>query len=206
MRCIITLVTFISINTSIAQNKSDTIDYKKHEINTPSISTPSANKLNKNRQLLTAPDQIGFGKLTIDSDVPPTTSIREQIIDSAYRSVKLYMALTEKEFRAWENANYKKTLTCNINLNLGNPPITPISGISFTSITNLFVKKKSTVPPLSAEERLKIHEEWKEKLRTQRDIMPQTENNKETIENNTPFPTFTIPLHDMINDFIYITN
>lgn len=147
-----------------------------------------------------APDQIGFGQLRIDTIEKPYT-IKQRIIDSAYRSVSLYMALHKKEFKAWERENYPITKSFHINWNLGTPPS---RGINLWDIFRLFFGKNFGCDKwqISADDRLKLEGEWSHKQRIERDkkLQGKYEEDENQHKDN---PSFTVSLQDMINDLIF---
>ncbi|MDR1056151.1 MAG: hypothetical protein LBL90_10130 [Prevotellaceae bacterium] len=86
------ILILLNINSIFAQDRRDI------------LKTPSTIPVNKpfDFGLLSAPDQIGFGRLSIDT-VKYNTS-EKMILNSpgSYRSVRLSMLLNEKEFSKWE--------------------------------------------------------------------------------------------------------
>lgn len=104
----------------IAQTKADTIYSKKDAGNIPPTLPPSYND-GVNKRLQMAPDQIGFGKLSID-----TSDIYANRKNGALQnmSIRQYMAAHEKEFKAWEYNTYGIS---QVNLSLGTLPTTKTS-------------------------------------------------------------------------------
>ena len=110
------LIFSLCVNILSAQNKGDTttIIIKKEAY------------IIKDKSLLPAQEQIGFGKLTIDTNSVNNIQ-KETLNELSARSVSIYMAIHEKEFKKWEAANFKST-----QLNLYFAPTSIPSNTSFS--------------------------------------------------------------------------
>ena len=176
------IIFFLSIFTANLAQSQISADTAKVKINDKRIMLPDFG-------IMGTPEQIGFGKLKIDTtdhkQMPYT--IKQRIIDSAFRSVTLYMALHEKEFKAWEAANYRKATPMNLDFDMSGFPTTGgRGGISILAILRLFFGKDFLVDRwvMEPKERLKFEEEWRrwERAERERKLQGKYEENEEKDE------------------------